>query len=208
MADVTIKVLEPAESYALMTLDELKAAFAIDVGDTTHDVQLQMLIDQYSDVIATMCHRVFAKEKVEESWRGDPPPYENNRVFLTHYPVADADIESVSCDGATIAAADYEIENASGKLSLAAWAEPLIVTYTGGYALPDETPPALKAALQLLVQGARRQLIQSGGGSIRSVVHKDSRVDYFDPAASGGSTVTVAGGTVQNLLRAYMRFEV
>ena len=73
MADVTVKVLEPAESYALLTLDELKVALGIAPADTSQDAQLQLMIDQYSDVIATMCKRVFAKEKVTETWRGDPP---------------------------------------------------------------------------------------------------------------------------------------
>src|SRR4249919_1220537 len=99
MADITVKVLTPADSYALLTLDELKVAFGIDPADITHDAQLQMLIDQYSDVIAVMCNRVFARETVEETWRGDPPPYENTRVFLTHYPVADGDITSVNGAG-------------------------------------------------------------------------------------------------------------
>jgi hypothetical protein len=101
MADVTVKVLTPADSTALITLDEMKVAFGIDPADTTHDAQLQMLIDQYSEVVASMCNRVFAKEKVEETWRGDPPPYERTRVFLTHYPVDDADIESVGSTNGT-----------------------------------------------------------------------------------------------------------
>src|SRR5580765_5981680 len=170
MADVTVKVLEPADSYALLTLDEIKLAFGIDPADTSQDAQLQMLIDTYSDVIATMCKRTFAKEKVMETWRGDPPPYENNRIYLTHYPVADADIESVAApDGTVIDAANYEIENATGKLSLAgSSATSIVVTYTGGYDLPDETPAALKAAAQLMMQAGRAQLAHAGGG-IRAV---------------------------------------
>src|SRR5580765_7645807 len=165
MADVTVKVLEPADSYALLTLDEIKLAFGIDPADTSQDAQLQMLIDTYSDVIATMCKRTFVKEKVMETWRGDPPPYENNRIYLTHYPVADADIESVSSpDGSVIEAANYEIENATGKLSLAgSSAANIVVTYTGGYDCPSDTPPALKAAAQLMIQGARAQVARTAG---------------------------------------------
>lgn len=212
MADVTVKVLEPAESYALLTVDELKVALGIAPADTSQDAQLQMMIDQYSDVIATMCKRVFAKEKVTETWRGDPPPYEHNRIFLTHYPVADADIESVAApDGTVIDAANYEIENATGKLSLAgSSAASIVVTYTGGYTLPDETPPALKAAAQLMIQGARAQLSRASG--IRTVQHGESRVDYFGAMAStgkGGATpVSIAGDTVSNLLMSYMRWPV
>jgi hypothetical protein len=210
MADITVKVLTPADSYALLTLDELKKAFGI--TDSALDEQLQMLIDGYSDVVATMCNRCFAKEQVEETWRGDPPPYENYRIFLTHYPVADADIESVAVNGSLIT--DYELENASGKLSLGAWADPIIVTYSGGYALPDEAPPALKQAMMLLVQAGRSQIVRGMNMSgIRSISHKESRVMYFDPNASaskggGGGPLGVVGETVNALLYHYMRFPV
>ena len=69
MADTTVKVITPADSYALLTLDELKLAFGIPLTDTTRDAQLQAMIDGYSDVIATLCNRTFAKETVEETWR-------------------------------------------------------------------------------------------------------------------------------------------
>ena len=184
MADVTVKVLEPAASYALLTVDELKVALGIAPADTSQDALLQLMIDQYSDVIATMCKRVFAKEKVTETWRGDPPPYERNRIYLTHYPVADADIETVSSpDGTVIDAANYEIENATGKLSLAgSSAANIVVTYTGGYDTPTETPPALKAATQLMIQGARAQAARDNTG-IRAVQHGESRVEYFGSMA-------------------------
>ena len=207
MADITVKVLTPAGSYALITLDEMKVAFGIDPADTTHDAQLQMLIDQYSEVVASMCNRVFAKEKVEETWRGDPPPLENYRIFLTHYPVADADIESVgSPSGAPIDSANYELENASGKLTLlSASADPIVVTYTGGYTLPDGAPQAVKAATQLMVQEARTQILRGFTPGLRMVMHGDTRVMYYDPSTA---KISGASNTVQNLLRPYVRIQV
>ena len=207
MADVTVKVLTPADSTALITLDELKLAYGIDPADTTHDAQLQMLIDQYSDVIATMCDRTFARETVEETWRGDPPPYENTRVFLTHYPVADGDITSVGgANGTLIDVANYEIENASGKLTiLGTYADPLVVTYSGGYTLPNESPPAIKAAMQLLVQQARTQLLRGFNPNLRMVQHGDTRVMYYDPNAT---KMSIGGDTVANLLSPYIRYQV
>ena len=90
-----------------------------------------------------------------------PPPYENYRIFLTHYPVADADITSFTANGAVTT--EYEIENASGKLSLngAAASDEIIVAYTGGYDLPDEAPPALKQAAQLVIQAGYAQLLRA-----------------------------------------------
>ena len=207
MAEITVRVLTPATSTALITLDEMKLAFGIDPADTTHDAQLQMLIDQYSDVIATACNRTFAKETVEETWRGDPPPYENTRVFLTHYPVVDADITSVGgANGTLIDPVNYEIENASGKLTiLGTYADPLVVTYSGGYDLPDESPPAIKAATQLLVQQARTQLLRGFNPNLRMVQHGDTRVMYYDPNAT---KMSIGGDTVANLLSPYIRYQV
>jgi len=216
MADITVKVLEEATSYALITLDELKLAIGIDPANTDDDEQLQMWIDHFSDVIATMCNRVFAKEKVEETWRGDPPPYENYRIFLSHYPVADGDIESVSgAGGGVIDPASYEIENRSGKLTLlGGFSEPLVVTYTGGYVLPDDAPDALKQAMALLVQAGRTQMAREVTSGIRSISHRESRVQFFDAMAGasgkGGSSspLSMVGDTVNALLYHYMRFHV
>lgn len=213
MADIWVKVLTPADSYALLTLAELKAILNVSSTDTSEDPQLQMWIDQYSDVIATMCNRVFAYEQVEETWRADSPPFDRTRLFLTHYPVADADITAVeSPRGSVLDPAGYEVENASGKLRIeGAWTEPVTVTYSGGYQLPDAAPPALKAATGLLIQAARAQV--HGASGIRLVQHGDSRVQYFDPVQMFGKAgmaapLQAATDTVEALLYKYMRFAV
>jgi hypothetical protein len=209
MADIWVKVLTPATSYALLTLDELKAILNVPLADTSEDTQLQMLIDQYSDVIATMCNRVFAYESVEETWRcGDSP-----RLFLTRYPVADADLVSVeSPRGSVLDPTIYELENASGKLRIeGAWAEPVTVTYSGGYQLPDAAPQALKAATGMLIQAARGQARMTSG--LRSVMHGDTRVQYFDPVQMFGKAglaapLQAATDTIDAMLYKYMRIYV
>jgi len=215
MADITIKVIEEATSIDLATLDEVKTMLGIPLSNTSEDELLKLWITQYSDVIAVMCNRVFAKEKVEEIWRGDLPPYntENGRVFLTHYPVKDDDIESVTApDGTTIGG--YEIENRSGKLQLfTAYSEPIRITYTGGYVLPDEAPPALKQALAIMVSAARISQSREMTSGIRSISHRESRVQFFDTNAAmakqgGGGPLGTAGETVNALLYHYMRFYV
>jgi hypothetical protein len=213
MADIRVKVLEPADSYALLTLDELKAMLNVPSTNTSEDAQLQLLIDQYSDVIATMCNRVFAYETVEETWRGDLPPFDAPRLFLTRYPVADADLTAVeSPRGTVLDPASYELENASGKLSIeGAWAESVTVTYSGGYALPDAAPQALKAATGLLIQAARMQGRMTNG--LRLVMHQDTRVQYFDPVQMFGKAglaapLQAATDTVDAMLYKYMRLYV
>jgi hypothetical protein len=216
MADIWIKVLAPADSYALLTLEGLKTILNVPGSDTTEDAQLQIWIDQYSDVIATMCNRVFAYETVEETWRGDLAPFDAPRLFLTHYPVADDAIASVeSPRGSVLNPASYQLENASGKLRIdGAWAEPVTVTYSGGYDLPDDAPPALKAAAGLLIQAARLQARINAASGIRSITHRESRLQFFDPqqvlGGKGGTAAPLqaATDTVNALLYKYMRFYV
>jgi hypothetical protein len=212
MADIWVKVLQPADSYALLTLDELKTMLGIPPTNTAEDAQLQLWIDQYSDLVATMCNRVFAYETVAETWRGDSPPLDTPRLFLSHYPVADADLTAVeSPRGTTLDPASYEIENASGKLRIqGAWSEPVTVTYSGGYQLPDAAPPALKAVTGMLIQAARVQLRMGNLNVVRSVSHGDVRVQYFDPAQMFGQKGTTSSltNTVNAMLNPYMRFYV
>ena len=218
MADISVKVLEPADSYDLCSLDEIKTMLGISLSDTSEDALLATWITQYSDVIATICRRTFAKEKVLETWRGDTMPFDtdNGRMFLTHYPVADADIESVTApDGSTIDSTGYELENASGKLQFfnAQWSEPIRVTYTGGYDLPDETPPALKQALTLLVNNARIWQSRSLTSGVRSISHRESRVQFFDvnqavAKMGGAGPIGMANEMVNSLLTAYIRYYV
>lgn len=215
MADITVKVIEEATSRDLATLAEMKVMLGIPASNTTEDALLSVWITQYSDVIAVMCNRVFAKEKVEETWRGDLPPYDtqNGRVFLTHYPVKDNDIESVTApDGSPING--YEIENRSGKLQLfTRWSEPIRITYTGGYILPDEAPPALKQALAIMVSAARVAQTRELTSGMRSISHRESRVQFFDANAAmakqgGSGPLSMAGETVSALLYHYIRFHV
>ena len=214
MADIWVKVLTPADSYALLTLEEIKDILGLSEVDTAEDEQLQMWIDQYSDVIATMCNRVFAYEQVAETWRGDSMPFDCPRLFLTHYPVADDDIVTVeSPRGGLIVPPTYEIENQSGKMRLDGyWAEPVTVTYSGGYKLPDEAPPALKTACGLMIQAARLQMRMNATSGIKSISHRESRVMFFDYQQMTGKTgvgpLAAAADTVNALLYKYMRFYV
>jgi hypothetical protein len=213
MADIWVKVLQPAESYDLLTLDELKLILNIPSTDISEDDQLKQWISHYSDIVATMCNRVFAKETVAETWRGDSMPFDCPRLFLTHYPVADDDLETVeSPRGSILDPASYEIENGSGKMRIdGAWSEPITVTYSGGYVLPDEAPPALKQATGLLIQGAREQMTQAAVSGIKSIAHRESRVQFMDTNAASKSdsgALAQAGETVNALLYKYMRFHV
>jgi hypothetical protein len=206
MADIIIKVLEPATSFAILTLAEAKIMLGIGT-DTTHDAQLQQMIDWYSAYVSQIANRCFAREKVRETWRD----LQDRRVFTSHYPVLETDIESVEAPrGSLIAGTDYELEEASGKVSLfGSRNEPIVVTYTGGYNLPDDAPDDLKDATYLLVKNGYYQGLRGSVAGIRSISHKDQRVMFFDPNTQGGNMgSTEAIKAVHALLYHYSRLEV
>lgn len=218
MADVYLKTIEPADNFDLVTLAEVKTALGIQLADTTQDATLTQQITIYSDYIATLCNRVFAKEKMQERWRD----IQDNRIFLSHWPLeTESAIESVTRpDGTTIAANAYEVELKSGKVGImGGGGEPITITYTGGYDLPEKAPPALKQAALYAIRYGRMQdaLMRPGIAGVRSLAHKESRVVYHDPnkmqttmpnAAAGAAGATGLPAPYNVLLMHFVRLEV
>ena len=116
MADRIIEILTPAVSTSLISLDEAKLMMGLALTDPSEDQQLSFWCDVNSETVARMCNRVFAREEVREEWREigsqlswpgyyypDYVPYysgtalrsDATRIFLSHWPVDPADIESV-----------------------------------------------------------------------------------------------------------------
>ena len=214
MADRVVKVLTPADSFDLLSLDELKVAMEIPASDTSQDVLLQQYITRFSDVVATTCNRVFAYEEVAEIWRCTNVDFINGmkRLFVTHYPIDPAaQIALESPTGTPLDPSTYVVEAKSGKVELLqTWAEPITITYSGGYDLPEEAPPALKQATELMIregQALAQRMLNSG---IRSISHRESRVMFFDPLTlltktEGFGFATTAANA---LLMHYVRLEV
>jgi hypothetical protein len=207
MADVTVKVLEPATEFDFMTLDEIKVALGIapTAVNPTTDAQLEWMISTNSAVIARLCNRVFAKEKVQETWRCQQP----RRSFLSHWPVKTADIESVTTNGTDNV--DYELEEDSGKLSIfSGRVEPIIITYTGGYELPEEAPLELKQACTLMVATEKAELSFTAVSGIRMIAHKEKRVMFQSTPKTPGAGGIGAGvsAPVQAILSHFIRYWV
>jgi hypothetical protein len=162
-------------------------------------------------VIAEECNRVFAKEKLVETWEclqdiNCPPGM--SRLYLTHYPVKRADLESVKLlDGTILDPLSYRLEERSGKLTISAALYDVSVTYAGGYTLPDEAPLPLQQATALLVQKGKITQQQSSSGAtsgIRMIVHKGARITYFSPKdMTGGSTTS--GGTPSSAIESSVK---
>jgi DNA-binding transcriptional regulator YdaS (Cro superfamily) len=216
MADRIITVLTPATSFDLMTLSEAKMLMGISPADTTQDTALQFFIDVNSQIIARLCNRTFAREEVREEWR---ELNGGTRIFPSHWPIQSGDIESVESPlGTVLDPTGYELEEESGKIELIdptagyanAWAEPVIVTYWGGYMLPGEAPLPLKQACTVL--NIQSKLLASLGlmGGMRLLSHKEKRVAFHDPLKILEAAMGAAGkpNVVMGLLDYYIRLEV
>jgi hypothetical protein len=195
-ADLNPGVLPPATPYDLLTLDEAKIFLGI--SDTSRDAQIQMWITMSSMMAAEMADRVFAKERVRETWfcMGSPS------LYLTHSPVKAADIESITEDGVTSISTDYVVEESAGHIYKATgWTTPIEIVYTGGYLCPAEVPADLKYATAVLIQEQRSQQQQSAVAGIRMLSHKSSRVMYHDPNRLQSRSGTTGGSAAQQVVR-------
>jgi hypothetical protein len=220
MSDITIKVLDPPASNALMTLENAKIMLGISAADTTNDAQLQMAIDQNSAVLHSQANRRgygFGKQKVRETHRCVAPvccPDGSYRLWLMLWPVMEADIESVESPAGTVLdPTAYELEEQSGKLTIWGGGSEFVVVYSGGFDLPDNAPPDLQFAISIKVRETRTEAAQAAVTGIRMISHESARVMFHSPtqsASSGGTGTagTAAQKTVQNLLVPYTRYAI
>jgi len=212
MADVTIKIIEPATNFDLMTVEELK--ISLGVSDASQDAQLEDYIDRYSDVISVMCNRVFARETVRETWRCVGSECPGTRIFLSHWPIKEEDVVAVETPiGNFLDPLAFEVEERSGKVELVGSAvTEMRVTYIGGFNLPEEAPEALKQACVLMIQHAKQVAQMAATSGIRSLSHKDARVQFYDPnAALRAQQRAPTSGidpAINSLLMHYVRLQV
>jgi hypothetical protein len=212
MTTSVTKVVTDAPSYSFLSLAEARGIMGGLVASAT-DAQLQAWIDASSDYIAIRCNRIFGYEKVIDTFRdvnGSGP-----RMWLNRWPVAVADITAIQVNGSDIKATTdqwelAEREEGFGKLSIFQnLAEPITVSYSGGYKLPDGAPPALKNACVLLVRNAQIQMTAIASSGIRQLSHGNSRVTFFDPAAFAKAQLAGAGTqqAIEALLVHFRRIE-
>jgi hypothetical protein len=145
-----LSVLVPATSSRLTSLDAVKRELSI--SGTSDDARLLAYIDQASAVIADYLGRPLGRETVAETLRLSAS---SEVIMLSRWPVVS--VTSIVEDGATLAAADYEIDRSFAYRLFdderARWpAVKVVLTYVAGYDLPDGVAPAIeRAATQLVV---------------------------------------------------------
>ena len=149
-----ITVINAATSFDLVDLGVIRAAMGI--VDNSEDEALSGYLTRASDVIARHCRRVFALETVAEQFRFDEC---RDTLILSRYPIVEVTSITEGGNGNTVSPSDYEIEHGMGMIGRlsrdrSAWwsAGRIVVTYSAGYDLPRDTPPALQQACIQLVK--------------------------------------------------------
>jgi hypothetical protein len=227
MADVIVKILQAADSINLMTPDQARMYMQLTAGEATaSDEFLNELIVTNSDYIARRCNRVFARERVRETWRclGEPcdcaDAASSRRMFLSHFPVKEEDIESVEIPrGFAVARDCWELDEQAGRISVyCGTSEPIVITYTGGYELPEDAPPSLRRAIQLLVSTSRSAAAKEASSisalGVRMIAHKSARIMFNPPSITESTSTTGRGGepmspamaAVDSILSSFTRY--
>jgi hypothetical protein len=149
------RVIVPATSYALVTIDQAKQSLKIPLDDTSQDAAVQAQVDHVSAAVARYCDRVFVVQTYRDQLRsvcswlryGEPLP-------TAQKPIAEAEGEpliTITQDGAELEATVYEVDAERGLLyrldsagASAAWTgSTAILDYTAGYdPIPDDVQAA------------------------------------------------------------------
>jgi hypothetical protein len=197
-----LNVLTPATSQDLVSLEDMKTKFFIPDTDTSKDALLQEIITNTSEQIALMCNRVFGYEAVEETFYQLEDGCFTQRLYLSRWPVALADITSLTQDGVDIAPwlspipgaitpagtppPTCVLEQDTGTLYmpsfLGTWGGVIDVEYSGGYKLPDGAPGSLKFAAEAVIRESYTSWLRDPAlFGVRQISHKESRIGYYGP---------------------------
>lgn len=205
------------QAYDLTTLEDVISVLSLSDLDSGELDQLEAQITFQSKVVASLIGRVLGSQDVTETfWTDDTPLI--LPLPLKRYPVTQIDLVEIS--DSPVAAADYTLDSERGLLWLNRFINPIntrtfpqkvAVTYTGGYALPNEAPAALSMAVIELIREQRRRsaLTSSTGaetGAVRATQHGDTRVEFATPSSSStslGSSGSPVPLSVLNLLEPF-----
>ena len=203
----SIEVVKEAKDVSLLTLHDAKLGLNL-LTASFNDDQVELMVKWASSEIAKLCNRVLAQETLIETIL----ELEASRIYLSHYPIKE--ITEISEAGTVLTTADYNLDVRTGTLSRADgvfWGLPTVIKYTGGYDLPQKAQPELASAALLVTREAYHAALR-GDASIRMIMHKQSRIMFFDPnaaaAKASGSGGSAARRAITDLIRGYTRFEV
>lgn len=146
-----LTIVTPSAEDDLTTVARVKTELSI--SGSAQDTQLETLIGEASALLAAYCNRDgFGVETVQQTERVTCP---RGCIILARDLVPA--ITSVTVDGETLDAADYELDGSllyrlSDDNRIAWCAGKVVITYTAGFNLTTAAPVALaRAALDLVV---------------------------------------------------------
>jgi hypothetical protein len=210
-----LNVITPANSQDLVSLENMKMKLFIPDTDTSKDALIQELITNISEVIAKMCNRVFGYEEVQETYYQLEDGCFTQRLYLSRWPVVQADITSFTQDGTDISDWFLDgtcvLEEATGTIYTpsknGSWSgSPIDVLYSGGYKLPDDAPGSLAFAMEALVRESYMSWIRNPAlFGVRLISHKESRIGYYGPNMFPTIGLPTTWKVVEGVLSKYIR---
>lgn len=206
------RVVTPADSLALVTLDQVKAALGIDLADTSQDAALTQQIAQVSRAIDNYCDRTFARQGYRDQFRyvynwltsGEPL-----RTRQAHFPIGvdGLPVVIITEDGAALDPALWEADIATGELYrlgganvIGTWTgSTIVVDYDGGF---DPIPSDVQGAALEWVNvrwSTRGRDPTLRGQTIPDVIEEV----YADPSRNNSGATAAMPGLVLDWLQPY-----
>lgn len=195
----------PASSRDLVSLGTIKEELGVTDNDT--DPMLARWITEVSDEVEGFCGRSLVLETVVEEFRvgciGVPTVGAASAAAplrLDRYPVVA--IDGVVEDGTELTSDQYSLDAAGGFLwrviagyRMSWTATQVLVSYSGGYAVPGGVPGRLQRAVQLLIRG--RWFARTRDPLLRTVVIPGVIERQFQIASS--NTISLNADVVELL---------
>ena len=193
-----LEIITRATTSDLTVLARVKSELGL--TDTLQDAKLTNLIHEASDLITAYCNRdTFGREALRQTERVTAA-----RECIILARDLELTIGTVTVDGATLTAAEYEIDGSllyrlHDDRRIAWRSEKVVVEYSAGFTLLGTLPFAIeRAALDLVVM-----LYQSGGRDMtvrQEMVQGIGSTSYFDTRASAGG-LPLSGDRINALNR-------
>jgi Phage gp6-like head-tail connector protein len=208
------RLITPAASLALITLDQAKAALGIDPADTSQDAALTQQIDQVSRAIDNYCDRIFVRQGYTDQYRYVYNWLASGEPLLTRQlpiaaDVAGAAVVTISEDGVAVDLASFEADLERGALyrldgtAPSSWTgTSIVVDYDAGFVpIPEDVQ---SAALEWLTA---RWKAQGRDPALRSETIPDVITQVWSSDAVSTTTSSIPSG-VQDWLAPYRLWSV
>lgn len=207
---VISRVITPATSQGLITLDQAKVVLGVPDTDTSQDAIITTQIDAVSAAISNYCDRIFVVQTYRDTISQLAMTY-GQPLLSRQKPIVAAQgvptLFTVTVDGGAVAPEQYELDLDNGRAYRldTGWAgEQILLDYAAGY---DPIPPDLQAACNEWLTA--RWLARGRDPMLRSeTVFDVASVVYTSDSGSAGSSGEGPPPGVCAWLTPYLRITV